>query len=150
MLVRASWHRVPKSYVPNSLKQYIQSPSRGLSHPPLLILSVTISGYSSMKSGGPTSIPQHNPNNFTARTTRKVWCDRGMRAWRLGLYHFKQVPSPQPHVLSPTYNMDVYMTPLCQRRDEMRWGTKSSIQLSTRAPRIVLCIEYFKIRSLRI
>ena len=28
--------------------------------------------------GGPSSNSQHNPNNFMARTERKVWCDRGM------------------------------------------------------------------------
>ena len=32
-----------------------------------------------MKSGGPTSISQHNPRSFTATTGQKVWCHRGMR-----------------------------------------------------------------------
>ena len=58
--------------------------NEGRSHRAVPTPSVGICGCNNEKIGGPSSISTHNPNNFTARTERKVWGDRGiMRKTRL-------------------------------------------------------------------
>ena len=66
----------------------------------LITPSVRISDYNSVKSGGPTSISEHNPQQFQDQNRMESSCDRGMRG--LGIIHMLRASLALPPWLTAT------------------------------------------------